>query len=349
MDVVTGVAADEGAVVDTDIADALSSTFGIEATPAPVVEDKPAEAPATPVVAAPTVPTTPDSKGESADPTPAEQVAKLLDEAGGEAMKLDPETLPEELRPFLKNFQADYTRKTQALATERKKSAEELAADEVAELRTRIDVLTSQPQAAQPTPAQAQPTPETPDIDAQIIKSVEAEHGKMLTFEEAMAAESPSELQRYIKQQNVYEARKAAFEMRTALAPQIQEARQAAMQDKAANLQAQWDAVVAEKPEAAQYEAEIAALLQVREGDGSFRYDLPTATNIILAQTTKDVDVQRAMAVGMQAGEQRAKQVATNKDNFSVPSSSTGAKGGKTVTPDMSLEDIASAALEGMF
>lgn len=349
--VVTGVSADEGVVVDNDIAAAVADTFGIEApTPAVVVETPAPGTPETPAEAAPTVPETPASKegeGEVAA-TPAEQVAKLLDEANGEAMKLDPETVPEELRPFLKSFQADYTRKSQALATERKKSAEELASDEVADLRAKVEELSARPAAPVAPPTAAPAPPETPDLVAQITASVEREHGKMLTFEDAMADENPASLQRYIKQQGVFEARLAQAEMAAKFAPVVQETRQAVNANKQAEAEAEWQAVVTASPQAAEYEGEIAALLTVPDGNGGFRYTLQQAADLVLAQTSRDVDVQRAIAVGVQAGEQRAKQVAANKDNFAVPSAATAPKGGPTFTPTMSLDEIGLAAVQDL-
>ena len=71
-------------------------------------------------------------ESQSTEPTPAPQVPEVkpytLEEVSAtEIDKLDPTRIPAELAPFYKSMLADYTRKTQALSTERKALEQRIA------------------------------------------------------------------------------------------------------------------------------------------------------------------------------------------------------------------------------
>ena len=81
---------------------------------------------------------------------------------------VDPDKLPEELKPVYASFQADYTRKTQALAAQRKEVEAKLAASvsdrktdrleaELAALRDQIATRQEAPRAKPPLPEDAEP------------------------------------------------------------------------------------------------------------------------------------------------------------------------------------------------
>lgn len=95
----------------------------VDPAPTPAAEESKPTAPAEPVA----------PEGESApETTPAEQPVDPF-------TKLDPNTLPDELQPFYKSLQGDYTRKTQELA-ELRKQIEGMDAEEA---KVAVDLLHS--------------------------------------------------------------------------------------------------------------------------------------------------------------------------------------------------------------
>jgi len=345
--------------VDPDISAAVSRDFGIE-IPEPETATAPA-APADPTAAEPVVPaeaapadgTTPEGEA-AAEPTAAEKMQELLDAVEGDAAKLDPEKVPEELRPFLKGFQRSYTSKFEKLAAERKKSAEELAADELSTLRSELDALKAakeQPAVPAPQPVQAPATqgPTAEQIHAHVVQSVERDFGKIVTYEQALASTDPKQLEVYMQQSAAITARTETVKGQLAMNARIAqleasfEQRQAAAQNEA-SAEAQWNAAVEAEPRLAEFNNEVGALLSLTTPDGGYKYTLEQAAALVLGAASREQDIVQALAVGTHVGQQQAEQVSRNKNNFSVPSASTAGSGGPAITPEMSLEDIALAA-----
>lgn len=255
-----------------------------------------------------------DSNGDedAQEPTEAEKVQAMLDAAGGEAMRLDPESVPEPLRPFLRSFQADYTRKRQADA-EKAKAAQ----SEVETLRTQIEELRQhlgtfqmagaiQPQQFQPQQFQ----PQQPDFEAMLSAGL----GELISFEEAMESTDPNMLKIYYDQRAIIEGRRAAAEMAAQLAPAIKQTMAISEQDAIESANKQRESVFTENPELLPYEDAMAAVLTNTDKT------LTEVVEMFKAVANKDKEVQAAIAVGMQAGKEQAEQVAKNKQQFSVPS-----------------------------
>ena len=344
--------------VDPDINAAVARDFGIEipepeTAAAPAAAAPPVAEPETPAEAAPAEGTTPE-EGAAAEPTPAEKMQELLDSVEGDAAKLDPEKVPEELRPFLKGFQRSYTSKFEALAAERKKSAEELAGDELATLKAEIDTLKAakeQPAAPAPQPVQAPATqgPTAEQIHAHVVQSVEHDFGKLITLEAAMASPDPKMLELYLDQKAEIASRTATIRGQIATNARIQQLEASFDQRQTtanaeASAQAQWNAAVEAEPRLAEFDNEVGALLSLTTPDGGYKYTLEQAAALVLGAATREQDIAQAIAVGTHVGAQQATQVAANKNNFSVPSASTAAKGGPEITADMTVDEVARLA-----
>ena len=278
---------------------------------------------------------TPAVEGEGKSAT--EVMQEQLDAVNGEAMKLDPEQVPEEFREHLKNFQRDYTKKTEQLKREREKSAEELAGDELASLRAEIAALKGGPQPPQPEVPATQ-SQQAPDIATFARTKVEAELGKLVTPEEFFAATDNATVTRFLEQQTRLAAVTAVAEYHAqVVAPQVSTLQGTLTQQQQASVQAEYAKFQAAHPDLAPYEEQVAALY--RSG-----MPLEDAASMVRRAVTSDESVARAMATGMQMGQQRTAEVDANKDKFSTPSSSTAAKGAPSFTPDMSFEQIAEKA-----
>jgi hypothetical protein len=265
---------------------------------------------------------------------------RLLDEAGGEAMKLDPEKVPEALRPFLRSFQADYTRKTQAIAAEKAElaaiPADGSAPGEVAELRAKVTAM----EAALGGNTTAPQTAEAFDMAGAIKATVESELGPLLSIEDMAASENPADLQRYLAQQMAIVSRTAIAEYHNSVVAErfvpIESRLQSAAQ---AEQQAGEAAFYASNPELAPYADTLmrpllAAGMTVEQAGESVRQVVGAA-------------MQQGVALGIATGKQQATAVHEARSKFSVPAASTqGRAGSPTVTPDMSFEAIGQAAYE---
>lgn len=304
-----------------------------------VVDTTPAPEPTAEVTSEPTAEDDQATSTEDDAAATAQQVADVLESVKGEAMKLDPDSLPEELRGFLKQFQADYTRKTQALKEERVKSAEEMAQDHLNELRAEIQALKSGVVAPTPTPApESQPFEEDKALEDFATKKVEAELGKMITFDEFVKAPDNATIQRFLAQQTRLAAVKAVAEYHTqVVAPQVTTLQGSLTAQQEGAVKAEYAKFQQANPDLKPYEGQIAALY--RSG-----MTLEDAATLVRKANTVDDAVARALATGVQMGQKQAETVAANKDKYSTPSSST--QGGQNVqyTPEMSFEDVAAAA-----
>lgn len=282
----------------------------------------------------PPAPATVDADAGEGAADAAQTAANLLEAVQGEAMRLDPEALPEELRPFIKQFQADYTRKTQQLAEQRKRAAEELAGDELAQLRQKIADLEGRTSAG----TSQEGAQQAPDIKGFARARVEAELGPLISTEEFFSAQDNATVMRFLEQQTRLAAVEAVAQYHLEVVdPQVAGIQSTLTARQQAEVRSQYETFTRENPDLAPYEAEVAALYSAGK-------TLDEAAALVRKAVTADGAVANALATGAQIGEARAKQVAEAKDKYDVPHSSTAGKGGPSFTPEMSFQEIAEKA-----
>lgn len=259
---------------------------------------------------------------EGAQPTDAERMQELVDASAGELMELDPENVPEALRPFLKSFQADYTRKMQAI----KATPEAELQAQVAELQAKIAELAAPATPAQPATA-TDPIADIPDeVWYQGL-------GPQMTLEQALATDTPEGLEAYIAQAATVQARKQIAQYNSQVIPMIEEylaAREGTgrQQELASTLQA--DPVMA--PHADTVLAMVAAGIPAED-----------AVRMVRADVTGPTAVAAAFNLGSSQRAAKAQAADKARGDFSVPSSTTppAVPAGPEVNADMSFEEIA--------
>jgi hypothetical protein len=276
------------------------------------------------------------AQGEEApEGTPAEQMQSLLEKAQGDISKLDPEKVPEELRGFLRSMQADYTRKTQAVAEQRKALEAPTPQDgEVAALRERLAALEGQRGAAFAGVEAPEDT-----VGLLIRQQVEAEtHSPLIEYEQMAASTDPATLKTYLEQQILLGARREVMSYHNqVVARELGSVQGSIEATREAEAAARADAYFASNPALLPYADSLIAPLVER---GATLEDAGQMVQSALADAAS-----KGYAIGSETGRTQAKAVQAAQAQFSVPSGSTQArKGGPVVDASMSFEDIANAA-----
>lgn len=304
-------------------------------TPAHATPAKPAaaesEAGATPAEPAPA----------SNEPTPEPEVGAAPADALADLANIARDDVPADLLPLYDRImeqrrlqQADYTRKTTQIA----RTVDERVQEQVQAELARLGVTTPQQQAQ---PAQAQPAaPAYADPDA-IFWSQEL--GERITLADALASDDPSALDRHIQQRTVIEGRRAAAEMMQYILPQVQgvqstvEAQQAAAADQIVNQ------LVADNADLAAIPGGIDTLVGlVRDGYApNLEAAAPMARNLLLG----DQAIQQAVQLGQHIATESSAAIQANKEQFSVPSSSTHPVPGAPAVRGKSFDEIGAAVV----
>lgn len=303
----------------------------IEASENPVGEAAPEPAPAgEPAAAAPEG--TPAAGGGEAPTGEAGETPAAAE--GGNEPRTDEvlnaladwkrEDVPEDLLPIYdtvvearKHMQADYTRKTMAVAEERK----EVEAAQ-ADLDARIQAGVQAQLVALGVPMQGQPQQGAPANADPMMRFWSPDMGEPVTIEQAMEAADPSLFQRYVSQQTTVAARAAAMDVFNQLVgPQLQQVTGTVQSQQERAADAYVEAFALANPElAANPDGLDTALRLVQSGLARDLDDAaPKAMQILFGEQR----VAQAAQVGYQAAQTAAANVAANKEQYSVPSNST--------------------------
>jgi hypothetical protein len=295
--------------------EALEPQEGGQAAPAapaaPAADNQPATEPA----AAPAAPAG-ETPPAAATPSPLEAALEGI----------DPEQLSPEMRAVYDRFieqdkarHADYTRKTQALAEQRK-------------------ALEAQQAPAPAAPAAAAPAqPQTPgDEEAELYAALGIQR---VSYEEAIESQNPTMLKAYIDGQAQVQALRMTRLMYGMVAPEVQQV--------TASVQATQDAVWAREvstymnshPELEPYRQEMGQLVTAG-------YPLEEAGAFVGARYLEPERLAQAVQFGRSAAVERTEKVRDAQGRFSTPSGATKPAGTVKLSQDAPTGDIMMAALE---
>lgn len=243
--------------------------------------------------------------------------------------------VPEDLLPLYdrlidarKQMQADYTRKTQAVAQQR------------SELQEQIDAGVQQALAQlypQGIPQQGTTEPQAPGTPLAEVVWTGLGDGKPMTIEQVWESTNPADLGNFI----VASARQVVAEaMQGVINPRLESLAQYAESATEKAAAAYVDQFVSEHPEVEPYLDE--AIMLVERGAEP---DLESAAQTVLWKHTGEQQLAQAVELGVQAGAARKAEIDDNKQRFSTPSGSTKPATGKTIRKGMSFDEVAAAVV----
>jgi hypothetical protein len=269
------------------------------------------------------------SEGDAATGEADEQAGTLPELEG-----VDPETLTPELRAVYDRLvqertaqQADYTRKTQALAEQRRAAESQTSAleQQVANMQAQLAAFATQQQVPDPTQGPA---------DDSFLYA-----GLGDRIDPTAAMEDPQLFLRYQQQVATVEARRAAFEVASVFGGQIGALTQQLEAQAAERAVTEVETFMGANADLEPYREQMAHFI----GTGAAA-TLDDAAALVRASAFSHQREAEALALGAEMERKRAAAVQAAQDQFNVPSASTGSGDGPKFTKDMSLHDVMLAA-----
>ena len=303
---------------------------------APAAEGTPESAPATPEVAA----------------APAEEAPEGIEQPNQvftDLANLSRDDVPEDLLPLYdrlseagKQQQADYTRKTQALAEQRKSVPTQ--ADFEASVQAEVQRQLAAAQQFVPQQAPQQPI-ETPGVDPALEAALWSGVGEPIALEAALAADTPEMLATYMRQQAVVESRRAQIEaMQTVYMPQVNALQDTIFQAQVSQAESIMSELAAANPDLAAVPGGLdTAVRLVRDGYAANIEDGVDRARYLLLGPQVAADAAR---LGQQIGATRKADIDEKKQQFSVPSGATRPIQNGPQVKGKTFDEIAAAVVE---